>query len=59
MGVNGNNNLWCVPCMANSEVTTMTNDDNENTKSKHPWVWQKTLLAHYSGQDTVLSNCMT
>ena len=40
-------------------VPTMTNDDNENTSSKRPWVWQKKLLAHYSGQDTVLSNRMT
>ena len=40
-------------------VPTMTNDDEEQTSIKHPWVWQKKVLLHYSGQDTVLSNRMT
>ena len=50
-------NVWRT--VKSTVVPTMTNDDNENTSAKHPWVLQKKLLQHYSGQDTVLSNRMT
>ena len=47
-------NVWRT--VKSTVVPTMTNDDNKNTPSKHPWKWQKKVLQHYSGQDTALSN---
>ena len=45
--------------MKTTIVPTMTQDNNASTSQKYPWVWQKKLLDHYSGQDTVLSLRMT
>ena len=50
-------NVWRT--VKSTIVPTMTNDDVADTSIKHPWVWQKKLLQHYSGKDTVLSNRMT
>ena len=44
-----------VPMMGNDDTAA----DALDRYSGHPWVWQKLVLRHYSGQDTVLAERMT
>ena len=44
-----------VPMMGNDDTAA----DALDRYSGYPWVWQKLVLRHYSGQDTVLAERMT
>ena len=39
-------------------MTTTSGENDEDTFIGNPWVWQRKLLFHYSGQDTVLAERM-
>ena len=39
--------------------TDSTADDSADNYSGNPWVWQRCILRHYAGQDTVLAERMT
>ena len=40
-------------------MSDIKSDDTKDTYKGYPWVWQKKLLNHFSGQDTILAERMT
>ncbi len=40
-------------------MTTTSGENDEDTFVGNPWVWQRKLLFHYAGQDTVLAERMS